>query len=313
MTVAFHHFLHQFGEAGARERFEKFVVRTVKSLHPSAKPIRANPGDWGIDAYVGLLAAGQVRVWQAKFFLDEFGDAQQAQIRDAYAMAKSKAKEEEYELLAWTLCIPSDLDGPNQKWWDKWSSARQEEDGVEMELWNLAEFEVLLAKPDAADVRLEFFPHLATVHETQPPEVVAPDDPEKLDQLLFIRQLREAGLTELDSAKEQFFNAELVIRDLADKGLTGRGAGFRGMQAEYRSTWEDRFNHHCASATHATRLPELHPDVMERIDQSHDAAPGHPFPLTRVHRKGAMHQVVEHGDAGWTRNFRDVAKEHLGG
>jgi hypothetical protein len=172
---------------------------------------------------------------------------------------------------------------------------------------------VLVAKPDAADVRLEYFPHLPPVHQPQPPEVMALDDPDELDHLLFIRQLREAGLTELDSAKEQFFNAELVVRDLADKGLSTREAGFRGLQADYRSTWEDRFNHHCASSHHADLLPELHPDVMERIDQSHDSAPDHPFPLTKTHRKGAMHQVVERGDAGWIRRFRDIARKHLGG
>lgn len=313
MSLSFYYFLNEYGEAGARERFEKLVVRIVKSLHPSAKPIRANPGDWGIDAYVGLLAEGQVRVWQAKFHLTAFGDSQKRQIRDAYTTARDKAAGEKYELLAWTLCIPIDFDPDEQKWWDDWATERQGEDGVQMELWNLAELEVLLAKPDAADVRQEYFPHLPPVHQPQAPAIVPPDDPDKLEELLFIRQLREAGLTELDSAKEQFYNAELVVRDLADKGLVTREEGFHGIQADYRSTWEDRFNHHCASSGDGDRLPGLHPDVMERVDQSHDAAPDQPFPLTKTHRKGALHQVVDRGQAGWTRNFRDIAKEHSGG
>src|SRR5690242_12699106 len=119
MSLTFHHFLHEFGEAGARERFEAFVVATVKSVRPAARPVRANPGDWGIDVYVGSLAQGQVGVWQAKFFLDEFDDSQKAQVREAYRSARKAAESEGYELIAWTLCIPQDLDGEAQQWWDE--------------------------------------------------------------------------------------------------------------------------------------------------------------------------------------------------
>jgi len=314
MSLAFHHFLHDHGEAGARERFEDFVVATVKVILPSARPIRANPGDWGIDAYVGSLAHGQVAVWQSKFFLLAFGDPQKAEIRDSYTRALAAAAKEEYDLVEWTLCIPNNLDGPSQKWWDIWSTKSAKDDGVRMELWNLAEFQTLMAKPDAADVRLEYFPHLAPVHQPQPPPIAPVPIDAQLDQLLFVRQLKEAGHTELDSAKEQFYNAELVARDLADKGEVPRLVAFNGLRADLRSTWEDRFNHHTAITLPAERLLSgLHPDVMERIDRAHDSAPREPFPLTKTHRKGALQQVVEAGDAGWVRDFRDVAKAHRGG
>ncbi len=133
MPLNFHHFLHEFGEAGARDRFDQFVVSTVKSLWPAARPVRANPGDWGIDAYVGSLAEGQVAIWQAKFFLLEFGDAQKAQVREAYESARKAADREGYEILSWTLCIPEDLDGPSQKWWDDWSSKQTTDHGIEMD------------------------------------------------------------------------------------------------------------------------------------------------------------------------------------
>ncbi|MBF6621556.1 MAG: hypothetical protein ITG02_15170 [Patulibacter sp.] len=313
MSLSFHHFLHEFGEAGARERFDTFVVATVKSVRPSARPVRANPGDWGIDVYVGSLAQGQVAVWQAKFFLTDFGDSQKDQVRKAYKSARKAATAEGYKLLSWTLCLPQDLDGPAQKWWDDWSGERKREDCLEVDLWNLAEFRTLLAKPDAADVRLEYFPHLPPVHQPQAPAIEAVPDSASLDDLLFVVQLREAGLIEVDSAKEQFYNAELVGRDLADKGLLKRLEAFAGLRADLRSVWEDRFNYHSGAVIDGRALPDLHPDVMDRVDRAHDASPREPFPLGRTHRKGVLHQVVERGEAGWVRDFRDVAEAHRAG
>jgi hypothetical protein len=311
MSLTFHHFREQYGATGATERFEDFVVATVKSVHPSARPIRANPGDWSIDAYIGSLAAGEVAIWQAKFFLNEFGDSQKAQIRDSYRRAKEEATKNGYRVLKWTLCIPQDLDGPSQKWWDKWSGETHRDDAIDVDLWNLSEFRTLMRKPDAADVRLEYFSYLPPVHAPQAPPVEPIPGDANLDELLFARQLREAGLVETASAKQQFYNAELVERELADKGLKTRLRAFDGMRRGFHSIWEDRFNHHAAASDAADhRLPSLHPDVMERIDSEHDQAPREPFPLTRVHRKGALHQVVEKAEAGWTRDWRQIAESH---
>jgi hypothetical protein len=130
--------------------------------------------------------------------------------------------------------------------------------------------------------------------------------------MLFVRQLQEAGHAELDSAKEQYYNAELVARDLADKGLQTRLRAFDGLRADLRSTWEDRFNFHAIAAPAERLLPGLHPDVMERIDHAHEIAPREPFPLTKTHRKGALQQVVELGGAGWVRDFRDIAEAYRG-
>jgi hypothetical protein len=249
-------------------------------------------------------------VWQAKFFLDGLDDAQKDQIRRSYASARGAASEHGYELVAWTLCVPCELNGHEQQWWDRWSAEREREDGVTMGLWDLAEFRQLLAKPDAADVRREYFPHLDAVHAPGPPQIEAVPGGAHLDELLFARQLREAGMVEIDSAKEQFYNAELVERDLADKGLGGRLALFEALRADLRSVWEDRFNHHCTTEAEGRLLPQLHPDVMDRVDRAHESAPSEPFPLTRIHRKGALHQVVDRGQAGWVRDFREVVRAH---
>lgn len=97
-------------------------------------------------------------------------------MREAYRSARTAAAAENYDVMAWTLCVPQDLDGDAQRWWDDWSAECEAEDGARMFLWNLAEFRTLLAKPDAADVRLEYFPYLPPVHEPQAPAIEAVPD-----------------------------------------------------------------------------------------------------------------------------------------
>ncbi|MCW2928588.1 MAG: hypothetical protein JWM86_2556, partial [Thermoleophilia bacterium] len=107
MNVAFEHFQHEHGDGGAREHFEDFVVATVKALYPGAQPIRAHPGDGGIDVYLGSLANGKVAVWQAKFYLNgELTNSRQGSVKHSYAQAKKKALEKGYEIVKWTLCVP---------------------------------------------------------------------------------------------------------------------------------------------------------------------------------------------------------------
>src|SRR5256885_10846906 len=58
---------HQFRAgniAGAREDFEQMLAMLVGAVHPGARLIAANPGDWGIDLLLGELSGAAV-IWQA--------------------------------------------------------------------------------------------------------------------------------------------------------------------------------------------------------------------------------------------------------
>jgi hypothetical protein len=79
------------GEAVGRERFERLVTAVVREIHPTARSIGANPGDWGIDTFVGELSRGTIAVWQSKYFLDGVGRVQQADIRDSLASLQQAA------------------------------------------------------------------------------------------------------------------------------------------------------------------------------------------------------------------------------
>ena len=111
----------------ARDAFEALVEDLIALIHPDVHSVRANPGDWGIDAFVGQLTrGGEVYIWQAKYFIDGFGKVQQADVRASYKSALAAADKHGYVVKGWTLCIPTTLDAPNTKWWQgrAWSPWR---------------------------------------------------------------------------------------------------------------------------------------------------------------------------------------------
>src|SRR6201995_1718132 len=116
MPINFHELIDGGGDEGARFKFERLVIQLAHLKH-KAMGVKANPGDWGIDALFGDLD-GVVAVWQAKFFPDEIGNSQKKQIRDSLKEAVKAAAEHDHELGAWTVAVPVDLDAEAQKWWD---------------------------------------------------------------------------------------------------------------------------------------------------------------------------------------------------
>src|SRR4051812_19382154 len=120
-NITFHALITKAGtKDGARPLFEQLVRQLVKLVHRGVRGVEANPGDWGIDAFVGALDEGGVHVWQAKFFIDGVRESQKGEIRDSFEACVEAAEREGHELLSWSLCLPVSMDGPTTQWWDKW-------------------------------------------------------------------------------------------------------------------------------------------------------------------------------------------------
>jgi hypothetical protein len=145
------------GEALGRERFETLITAVVLEIYPTARSISANPGDWGIDTFVGELNRGTIAVWQSKYFLDGVARVQQAEIRDSFASLKTAADRQQFKVASWILAIPTDLDGPATKWWEGWRAKQQRETGIVIDLWPGSTVESFLRKDDLAGVRQQFF------------------------------------------------------------------------------------------------------------------------------------------------------------
>jgi hypothetical protein len=299
-------------EQGAREEFARLVA-ALAEVTTRVRRIRENPGDWGIDAFAGRLDdGGDVAVWQAKFFINGIGDSQQQQIRDSFRMAREAAEKHGYQLVRWTLTIPVDLSAIETQWWDGWKERQEAEHGVAVELWDKHRLDTLLRPPDADSIRNEFLPPFAAAEVSSRPIKPLPPGT-TYDEMLFIAQLKEAGIGELQAAREEFFNAELLERDVVDKGVEQEVAGLQTVRSETRSLWSHEYNDACEKNAGSSSLPGLHGAVMRAIRQLHLAQGLTPLRLNVVHRFGTMHQVVEYGDAGWVRDFRAVVERHRDG
>ncbi|MEU2511107.1 hypothetical protein [Streptomyces syringium] len=94
---------------------------------------------------------------------------------------------------------------------------------------------------------------------------VEEDKAAALDSALFVRQMTEAGHVELDSAKRQFFNANLVARAVAHKGVPAEVAALSSPDATLHGVWEMQFNECSAEGT----LTALHGRVWREVRGEH--------------------------------------------
>ncbi len=307
--ISFHQLIGAGDKDGARASFERLIAQLVGLRYQGVKIVAARRGDWGLDVIVGEID-DVLSVWQAKFFIDGVEETQKSQIRESLSQVMDKAAGEGFTVNVWTLCIPVDLDPEALKWWTGWKKRQETAHGIRIELWTRTDLEAVLLSPDAGHIRSAYFPAVPGVAPSPPPIHDLPEDL-SYDDMLFIKQLQAARILELDSAKQQFFNAEALAREVADKRIAEHMQALQAERADLRSIWEDRYNRACAVAEAAdSLLPELHPEVMEAIERRHDSGRVEVLPMHLIHRKGAMHQVVESGSAGWVRAFRAIAEGH---
>lgn len=303
----------RLGIETARTEFERLIEDIVALKHPDVRAVRANPGDWGIDAFVGQLnEGGAVMVWQAKYFIDDFDKTQKDDITRSYNSARTSATREGYALDSWTLCIPRTLDGPESRWWANWQKNRAK-DGVLFDLMDEGEIRRRLMAPGAEHVRVHYFSPVIVVPGTSTGDsderpLHELDDDAQFDDALFVRQMEVAQLLETRSAREAFFNAEILTQEVEDKAVPAELDKLRRWRMRVDSTWSTAFNTAC-EAHEDDRLPGLFQKVMDAIEQRHtDEAAG--LRASVIHGMGMMHQRVDNERAGWVRNWRDVAAAH---
>jgi hypothetical protein len=312
-TIAFNFLAQRTGSnEGGRKLFEELVVDVVGVKHPEVASVEANPGDWGIDAFIGDLLGGKVSIWQAKYFIDEFGRTQQGEVRSSYKAAQVAAAREGYSIEAWTLCVPCALDGPTRKWWEGWKRRTSRDDGVHIELWDAVQMRRRLQATDDASVAVREHYFNPVISVGQPRVMARPlqrlEDGARFDDALFIRQMAEANLDATRPAREAFFNAEILGQEVADKGVPVEVEALRSWRIRIASIWgfciNDALQRHSGD-----QLPGLYRDVLETIDQRHgvEAAPLGGSP---VHGHGLIHQEVEDGRAGWVRRWEVIAQSH---
>jgi hypothetical protein len=314
--IDFKMLINQAGsEEGARVLFQRLIASLVRLKYKDAREIRPNPGDWGIDVLVGKLT-GMSLIWQAKYFIDSVGDSQKKQIRDSFTQLMTKAKEHDFTVNAWTLCIPCNLSTDETTWWEGWKKRSSKKYRVKIELMDETALRAELESPDAEHIKMGYFGPNPTIISyflqalKDHPERDIQELPELslYEEALFIRKLKAGGIPELRSAKTQFFNAELLTQEIFDKGDTTEITSVQSIREKLRSMWETRFNDACANSED---LKGLCPTVMKAIeDQDGSALQSPDIKATFVHKQGIVHQMADKCEVGWSKDFREEFKEY---
>ena len=285
------------------------IGQLVQAVRPGvARVVAANPGDSGIDIFIGNLG-GLVTVWQSKYFFPEVSKIHQSQIRESFKSAIENAAKEGFKLTQWVLCVPASMDSPTTKWWDGWKRRQERATGVVIELWDETELRRLLISPDAENVRRHYYePAGQTMGPGTAVIDLAEEDADRLETALFVpsaAQGRPRGSRRLQRA--------VLQRRAHGPGDSRQGRPGRSRCAVFSGggdSWAlgGHFNDAC-QACEGPRLPKLHRSVMGDIRAQHAALavglPGGP-----VHTCGLMHRIVDNRRAGWVRHWRQVADDH---
>jgi hypothetical protein len=292
------------------------LTSLIQVQHQTATEVRANPGDWGIDTFAGSLV-DKVNIWQSKYFVDGLGDSQKAQIRGSLKSAMTNALKNHYTVESWTLCVPRELTAPERQWWDRkvreWKKAYP---GAAFDLWDPPRLRSYLMSPDADHVLQEFYgPARDWTSIAGPvvvgavPAVAALPPGEGYEGTLFVAQLTEAGLVEIDAQKTAFFNAEILARDVGNRGVPEELGALAEIDAGAWGLWEERVSAAGAppDGNVEGHAQALFASVMREVRQ----LPAPPrLPVRPVHNIGMMHRVVESGRAGWVVHWRVIATGH---
>ncbi|BFV56339.1 hypothetical protein KCMC57_up14430 [Kitasatospora sp. CMC57] len=299
------------GLGGAREDFEKMIAELAAATRPGVRMIAANPGDWGIDAFGGNLG-GAIAVWQSKYFYPVTEAGHQQKIRESFASALKAAKTQGHTVEMWVLCIPSSMDGPTAKWWDSWKMKQERDYGLVIELWDETALRIALHSPEGDSVRRAYYePFTPVPQQEQGHEQlrlvleVEEQRATELEAALFVRQMTAAGHVELDSAKRQFFNADLVAREIAHKAVPAELAALSSTDATLHGLWEMHFNDCTAEGV----LTALHSRVWRDVRAEHERLPK-VLRLEVVHAWGLVHRLVDNRKAGWVKHWREIATAH---
>lgn len=302
---------------GGRVLFQRMLCELVAVEYKTATEIRPDPGDWGIDVIVGSLAES-ILIWQSKYFYDRIGDSQKAQIRESFASAMKHAKANDYRIDAWTLCVACELSAPEKKWWDtkvrEWSKTYPD---VVFDLWDAPRLRRKLMSPDAISVWEEFYgPERSTASsgrlttETVEAPLLAPRaGVPQYEEALFVKQMEVAGITELDAQRYAFFNADLLVRDVASRAVPALLAAVDEVDATLHSAWELAVADPETAPTaqdYEGSAKKLFASVMRTAASSQ--APKE-LPLRSVHTSGMMHRIVDDARAGWVHDWREIADQ----
>jgi hypothetical protein len=305
--------IHAGSKEGARPLFQKLILHLVKLKHRNARDIRPAPGDWGIDVLLGELTSGPCLVWQVKYFPDGIGKVQKREIGESFEQLVEKSKSENFKVNIWYLCVPCALSAPETKWWERWQKEQTKFSGIQVELMCNSDIEGLLMSPEASGIRTQFRlgdDEFAAIE--RPIEEVPPEKFSEYENSLFIQKLNLAGIEENNAARKQFFNAEIIKKEINGRGDLEEIRQLQDLYARIQTMWEARFLGAMSSIDKVNETRKIYPDMLltiERMDKVQLSSPK--LQASFLHKQGFMQQLADACTIGWSPDFRKLQKEKI--
>lgn len=301
-------------EDGARAVFAELVNQCARTIYPGARAVRPDPGDEGIDTFLGELD-GDLHVWQSKYFCEQVGAAQQAQIRNSWKSCTNSSYIN--RVARWTLCIPIELSVPEIRWWQRWRKRESESWDCQIELWSRSEFVRFHGRTDLSGVFNAALQRGVThasrdaaidaMRSAGRPRALIKALPTRdhLRDAVFVRKLEAAGISHHRAARTAFYNFELLRAAVEQGGNPDEVAALEDLQERVFDLWESEFN--ARSPTELGRsLVHAVDAAIEREDQGRLSTS---LPTALIHKKGGLHYWADLCEAGWTADFKAVGRD----
>lgn len=315
MERDFRYLRDKYGEAGARDIFEKICVQLFQNMHENAYAVLASPGDDGIDILVGDLN-GEIVVYQCKYFIDGIKDAQKSQIKESYKTVTGK-----YTVIKWYLCVPILFTVDNHKWWSDWKTSKQQKDRIEIDYFDGSRLLMLLKKCDMynnffdEDIRnalKEIQEYLCSEYDRIYNEIIYDiNDFSDIsyDRCIFVKMLESANIFDTAEYKNDFFNAEIVKQKIISKGQNEELQMYNNLLSKLKSIWGTQYKIH----KHATDGRELLNNTYLRVEDLDTTTLAASNDVNLLAKKGMLHQLADEKRIGWVENYLRVLELYMEG
>lgn len=300
-------------EDGAREIFAELVTHCVRSVAPGAFAVRPDPGDEGLDTFVGEFD-GDLHVYQAKYFCDGIGDSQKKQIRRSWKSCHGSPRFS--RVVSWTLCVPIELSPEEHTWWQGWRKRESLAKDCQIELWTKSRFEAFSCRSELRPI----FDHALGrgANHNAVDDVLAgmrgAAGPRPIEALpsaglyrnaIFVRKLERANWLTHRSARTAFYNFELLRTAVEQGGTRVEQSALGDLRERVYALWEHAFNELLPTGLGIPFVAE----VERRVHGAHDGALRCTLPAGEMHKMGVVHDWADLCTAGWTADHQEVGRE----
>jgi hypothetical protein len=313
MARDFDYLLKKHGKEGSRQVFEDSCAKAFSKEFGDAYPIECNPGDEGIDVFVGEFSE-KIDVYQCKCFFYKIGESQISQINASF---KKAVESKEYKLKKWTLCVPKSLTIAEVKWWSNWKKRKEKKYEIEIDLMDSIKLLNLIKKHD---LHLQLFDEEELLKLDQILEQLGEkkqslkeifDLPLDMDfsDKLFTLKLKSANIDEhLDVFNKQFFNAEILTKEVESRKIENELKELKSLNSVLNEIWltqymlyDDVFDGNRLLAMVNKRIEDLNGSDTLKTN----------LDVSSSEKKGILHQLADDCTIGWVRNYKERLKEFL--